>query len=110
MNINYVTKVRGGYDEISDRYEAITGIIVDDYEFGDREFYNGVFVDSNGDTLEISFPPTLDYSSIRVQSTARNYNFKEVDKSNLEDNIIRTEKDDDVGLKVFVNYEELDRL
>jgi hypothetical protein len=102
MNLEYITEKRGGYDEWSDTYKAIIGIKIGDSEIEKRFFYDGKFIDENGDILEVNIPGRK-HDDITVQSVGRGYDFKNVTRKQLEKNIVRSNQK-----KIVVDYESLE--
>lgn len=52
--MEYVTERRGGWDEWSDEYKAIVGVIMGGAEYG--RFLDDVFTDTDGNSVEVEFP------------------------------------------------------
>lgn len=104
MEIGYITELRGGWDEWTDKYKEIMGIRIKNHEFYGKDFMDGSFIDKEGNILEVTFPPRRTDHKIIVQNTGKGYEFKKVFKSNLEDNIKEIKNEE----KIVVNYQNLE--
>lgn len=83
--MEYITEVRGGWDEWSDEYEVILGVIIDNKEY-DR-VVKDTFVDENGNQLDVEFPLRKEIGrTISIERYEPEYQLWEVESlSNFED-------------------------
>lgn len=80
--MEYITEIRGGYDEWSDEYRSVLGL---ELETGDKimsRIINDTFTDESGNKLEVELPMRANYDQkITIERYDPEYTYWDVSKN-----------------------------